>query len=245
MANAKSTTRWCTEDEVLEWLTNRCECDSDQRIDEWEPCPSCSALHTIQALRKELDAFKDMRLDDPIDFDLLTLRAASTLRDEGVRTYRDLTRKSQRDLLTQRNFGRKTLKVVQDLLRARGLSLRDEKADPDALDTRAELLSTIDALRRELDAARARDPKPSRGSGKPGRKQWEYLTVQETYFFDRDTPGDEPGEEWIARRLSELGEEGWEAFSLEKAGRRCELSIGHGPWTAWVYGEFKRERIDE
>jgi DNA-directed RNA polymerase subunit alpha len=53
----------------------------------------------------------------------LSVRSANCLKNAGIRTIRDLVQKSEKDMLETKNFGRKSLNEIKDILRPMGLSL--------------------------------------------------------------------------------------------------------------------------
>ncbi len=53
----------------------------------------------------------------------LSVRSANCLKNAGIRSIRDLVQKSERDMLETKNFGRKSLNEIRDILRPMGLSL--------------------------------------------------------------------------------------------------------------------------
>jgi DNA-directed RNA polymerase subunit alpha len=53
----------------------------------------------------------------------LSVRSANCLKNAGIRTIRDLVQRSERDMLETKNFGRKSLNEIRDILRPMGLSL--------------------------------------------------------------------------------------------------------------------------
>jgi DNA-directed RNA polymerase subunit alpha len=53
----------------------------------------------------------------------LSVRSANCLKNAGIRTIRDLVQKSEKDMLENKNFGRKSLNEIKDILRPMGLSL--------------------------------------------------------------------------------------------------------------------------
>ena len=53
----------------------------------------------------------------------LSVRSANCLKNAGIRTIRDLVQKSEKDMLETKNFGRKSLNEIRDILRPMGLSL--------------------------------------------------------------------------------------------------------------------------
>jgi len=62
-------------------------------------------------------------LNKSVDELELSVRSANCLKNAGIRTIRDLVQKSERDMLETKNFGRKSLNEIRDILRPMGLSL--------------------------------------------------------------------------------------------------------------------------
>jgi DNA-directed RNA polymerase subunit alpha len=62
-------------------------------------------------------------LNKSVDELELSVRSANCLKNAGIRTIRDLVQKSERDMLETKNFGRKSLNEIKDILRPMGLSL--------------------------------------------------------------------------------------------------------------------------
>lgn len=60
---------------------------------------------------------------DNIDYKILTRRTAIVLKIEGIKTYSDLSTKTEAELLRFRNFGRKSLNEVKEVLANHGLRL--------------------------------------------------------------------------------------------------------------------------
>ncbi len=65
-----------------------------------------------------VDAVLERRIDD-LD---LSVRSTNCLKNANILTLRDLVRKSERDMMETKNFGRKSLEEVQELLAGLGLS---------------------------------------------------------------------------------------------------------------------------
>jgi len=65
-------------------------------------------------------------LDLPIEHLELSVRAYNCLRNADVKTLRELLQKSERELLMTRNFGRKSLNEIKEILGAMGLQLRQD-----------------------------------------------------------------------------------------------------------------------
>ena len=51
------------------------------------------------------------------------MRSANCLKNAGIRTIRDLVQRTEKDMLETKNFGRKSLNEIKDILRPMGLSL--------------------------------------------------------------------------------------------------------------------------
>jgi DNA-directed RNA polymerase subunit alpha len=71
-------------------------------------------------------------LNKSVDELELSVRSANCLKNAGIRTIRDLVQKSERDMLETKNFGRKSLNEIRDILRPMGLSLGMELETADA-----------------------------------------------------------------------------------------------------------------
>jgi DNA-directed RNA polymerase subunit alpha len=72
--------------------------------------------------REEL-AGLDALLEKQIDELDLSVRSANSLKNANIHTLRDLVRRSEKDMLETKNFGRKSLEEVQEVLDKLGLSL--------------------------------------------------------------------------------------------------------------------------
>jgi len=62
-------------------------------------------------------------LNKSVDELELSVRSANCLKNAGIRTIRDLVQKTERDMPETKNFGRKSLNEIRDILRPMGLSL--------------------------------------------------------------------------------------------------------------------------
>ena len=65
-------------------------------------------------------------LEMPVESLELSVRSANCLRNAEIRTVKDLVRRSERELLTSKNFGRKSLSEIKEVLAKMGLRLRDD-----------------------------------------------------------------------------------------------------------------------
>ena len=70
---------------------------------------------------EEQAIYEKLRL--PISELELSVRSANCLKDANIKTISELVRKTESELLTFRNFGKKSLSEISDLLKAMGLSL--------------------------------------------------------------------------------------------------------------------------
>jgi DNA-directed RNA polymerase subunit alpha len=83
---------------------------------------------TEEALRRadgaaEAQAGLDALLAKTIDDLNLSVRSANSLKNANIHTLRDLVRRSEKDMLETKNFGKKSLEEVQEVLDRLGLSL--------------------------------------------------------------------------------------------------------------------------
>jgi DNA-directed RNA polymerase subunit alpha len=72
-------------------------------------------------------------LDRSIDELELSVRAYNCLKNADIRSIRDLVKKSERDMMTTKNFGKKSLNEIKDLLHSLGLDFGmdfDEQGNP-------------------------------------------------------------------------------------------------------------------
>jgi DNA-directed RNA polymerase subunit alpha len=75
------------------------------------------------SLDGELPANLTEYLNRSVDELELSVRSANCLKNAGIRTIRDLVQKTEKDMLETKNFGRKSLNEIRDILRPMGLSL--------------------------------------------------------------------------------------------------------------------------
>jgi DNA-directed RNA polymerase subunit alpha len=62
-------------------------------------------------------------LNKSVDELELSVRSANCLKNAGIRTIRDLVQRTEKDMLETKNFGRKSLNEIKDILRPMGLNL--------------------------------------------------------------------------------------------------------------------------
>ncbi len=81
------------------------------------------SLHEAPPVQQESDASgMDALLDKEIDELDLSVRSANCLKNANINTLRDLVRRSERDMMETKNFGKKSLEELQELLSKLGLS---------------------------------------------------------------------------------------------------------------------------
>jgi DNA-directed RNA polymerase subunit alpha len=68
--------------------------------------------------QSELDALLDTNVEEME----LSVRSANCLKNAGIRTLRELVQKSEREMLETKNFGRKSLNEIKEILREKGLA---------------------------------------------------------------------------------------------------------------------------
>jgi len=68
--------------------------------------------------QSELDAL----LDTSVEELELSVRSANCLKNAGIRTLRELVQKTEKDMLETKNFGRKSLNEIKEILREKGLA---------------------------------------------------------------------------------------------------------------------------
>jgi DNA-directed RNA polymerase subunit alpha len=74
--------------------------------------------------KKEVEEFElERKLNTPITEIELSVRAANCINAAGIKTMRDLTRKTEAEMLKYRNFGKKSLTEIKEKLAEMGLSL--------------------------------------------------------------------------------------------------------------------------
>jgi DNA-directed RNA polymerase subunit alpha len=79
----------------------------------------------------------DALLSRSIDQLDLSVRSANCLKNANIHTLRDLVRRSEKEMLETKNFGRKSLEELQELLSKLGLSFSMEGPGPSAGAARA------------------------------------------------------------------------------------------------------------
>ena len=82
-----------------------------------------SLRHDGGELGREELAGLDALLAKKIDELDLSVRSANSLKNANIHTLRDLVRRTEKDMLETKNFGKKSLEEVQEVLDKLGLSL--------------------------------------------------------------------------------------------------------------------------
>ena len=77
----------------------------------------------VEAPRDEAAEKLNENLWRTVDELELSVRSANCLKNAGIRTIRDLVQRTEKDMLETKNFGRKSLNEIKDILRPMGLSL--------------------------------------------------------------------------------------------------------------------------
>jgi len=93
-----------------------------------------SLRHDGGELGREELAGLDALLAKPVDDLDLSVRSANSLKNANIHTLRDLVRRSEKDMLETKNFGKKSLEEVQEVLDKLGLRFG---MDPDRPSTSA------------------------------------------------------------------------------------------------------------
>jgi DNA-directed RNA polymerase subunit alpha len=107
----------------------------------------------VKPVVPESEPLEDENLNKSVDDLELSVRAFNCLKAAGIKTIRDLVLKGEPEMLKYRNFGRKSLNEIKELLTKMGLSLGMK------LDEHGKLIPPPEE---ELRAARRRGRKPSR-----------------------------------------------------------------------------------
>ena len=68
--------------------------------------------------QSELDALLDQNVEELE----LSVRSANCLKNAGIRTLRELVQKTEKEMLETKNFGRKSLNEIKEILREKGLA---------------------------------------------------------------------------------------------------------------------------
>lgn len=80
--------------------------------------PEESATPGSELPQSELDALLDTNVEELE----LSVRSANCLKNAGIRTLRELVQKTEKEMLETKNFGRKSLNEIKEILREKGLA---------------------------------------------------------------------------------------------------------------------------
>ncbi len=72
----------------------------------------------LELPQSELDALLDTNVEEME----LSVRSANCLKNAGIRNLRELVQKTEREMLETKNFGRKSLNEIKEILREKGLA---------------------------------------------------------------------------------------------------------------------------
>ena len=104
-------------------------------VEQLQPLVNYSKISMVQLEEKPAhSAIPDELSNKPVDQLNLSVRTMNCLRRGGIVTVGDLSAKTERDLLTLRNFGQKSLNEIKDKLIEIGLSLALPQEEQEAKD---------------------------------------------------------------------------------------------------------------
>jgi DNA-directed RNA polymerase subunit alpha len=75
----------------------------------------------VEMTKEEIALYEKLRL--PISELELSVRSSNCLREANIKTIADLVKKTEDEMLSFKNFGKKSLNEIQELLMGMGLSL--------------------------------------------------------------------------------------------------------------------------
>jgi DNA-directed RNA polymerase subunit alpha len=82
-----------------------------------------AADQPLEGAPDQLSASVNEHLDKSVEELELSVRSYNCLKNANIRTLRELVEKSEGDMLKTKNFGRKSLNEIKDILTTLGLSL--------------------------------------------------------------------------------------------------------------------------
>ncbi|KAA0251342.1 DNA-directed RNA polymerase subunit alpha [Acidobacteria bacterium ACD] len=80
--------------------------------------PEETAAAGVEMPQSELDALLDTNVEELE----LSVRSANCLKNAGIRSLRELVQKTEKEMLETKNFGRKSLNEIKEILREKGLA---------------------------------------------------------------------------------------------------------------------------
>lgn len=108
---------------------------ADILVEQMHPLANYSKIsHVVAEPGPVKSSISEELSNKPVDQLNLSVRTMNCLRRGGIVTVGELTIKSERDLLTLRNFGQKSLNEIKDKLAEMGLSLASTQVEQEAND---------------------------------------------------------------------------------------------------------------
>lgn len=104
-------------------------------VEQLSPLVSYSRISKVEAeTSPTLPTIPEEIFNKPVEQLNLSVRTMNCLRRGGISTVGELTTRSERDLLTLRNFGQKSLNEIKDKLIEMGLALKTSQVEQEAKD---------------------------------------------------------------------------------------------------------------
>ena len=104
-------------------------------VEQLSPLVSYSRISKVEAeTSPTLPTIPEEIFNKPVEQLNLSVRTMNCLRRGGISTVGELTTRSERDLLTLRNFGQKSLNEIKDKLTEMGLALKTPQVEQEAKD---------------------------------------------------------------------------------------------------------------
>jgi DNA-directed RNA polymerase subunit alpha len=104
-------------------------------VEQLSPFVSYSRVSKVEVEKgAELPSIPEEVYNKPVEQLNLSVRTMNCLRRGGISTVGELTTRTERDLLTLRNFGQKSLNEIKDKLIEMGLSLKTSELEQEAKD---------------------------------------------------------------------------------------------------------------
>jgi DNA-directed RNA polymerase subunit alpha len=111
---------------------------ADILVEQLTPLVSYSKVSKVEEEQAPIQpTISEEIYNKPVDQLNLSVRTMNCLRRGGIITVGELTNKSERDLLTLRNFGQKSLNEIKDKLVEMGLSLKEVQIEQETVEQEA------------------------------------------------------------------------------------------------------------
>jgi DNA-directed RNA polymerase subunit alpha len=111
---------------------------ADILVEQLTPLVSYSKVSKVEEEQAPIQpTISEEIYNKPVDQLNLSVRTMNCLRRGGIITVGELTTKSERDLLTLRNFGQKSLNEIKDKLLEMGLSLKEVQMEQETVEQEA------------------------------------------------------------------------------------------------------------